>query len=213
MGQQRAFTLVEMLLVLALIVALAAVATPSIYRTLEHQQLKYAADQLRAICGDARIAAMRTGQMQLLRFEAGGSRYYIQPWVAGDDTLNASLEQSVQLQTEPGVPANIRMRTLPEKVTFHFTEGKFDTRAAMVEQELTNAERGDVTWSRPLLFYADGTSSQARILLVNAREQGIEILLQGIVGTAKIGNVALITSLEAENTASTSLENSSGENP
>ncbi len=41
---------------------------------------------------------MRTGQIQMLRVEVGTGRYYVQAWTTNDDSLNASAEESVELQ-------------------------------------------------------------------------------------------------------------------
>src|SRR5687767_3533485 len=85
---RRGVTLVELLLALAIIVMLASLAVPAIGRTWERYRVKAAGDQLRAAFTHAHVEAMRTGQIQVLRFELGGSSYYLQPWMAGDEAIN-----------------------------------------------------------------------------------------------------------------------------
>ena len=197
-SQQRGFTLMEMLLVLAIMVALAGMAMPSLQRTLDRQQLISAADLLRSKCGSARVLAMRSGQIQMLRVELGAAHYQLQPWSAGDEALNASEQEAFKTAQNQGGASSSPMKTLPEGITFHSSESPFDTRAAKVEEELLQLERGQGKWSQPVLFYPDGATSAATIVLANAREQAMPVKLRSLTGQCTVGEITTLAALLEE---------------
>src|SRR6187455_3588006 len=96
---RRGVTLVELLIVLAIMVVLASLAAPVVVRAWERYRVKLAGGQLRAAFTHAHVEAMRTGQIQVLRFELGGSSYYLQPWMAGDEVINVSAEEAYEQST------------------------------------------------------------------------------------------------------------------
>ena len=55
-------TLIELLLVLALLVILATLAYPAYVGPMKNQQLRRSADQIRSAWGQAQVQAMKTGR-------------------------------------------------------------------------------------------------------------------------------------------------------
>src|SRR4051812_15830230 len=181
-SQRTGITLVELMISLSIMVAAAAIAAPTMHRAWERYRVKLAGDQLRAAFAHAHVDAMRTGQIQVLRFEIGGDRFYVQPWMAGDEAINASAEEAYaqsrpQYQNEP-----VAEQKLPDEVKFADASTKFDTRAMEIEQEAAQQQTATTHWSQPLLFYPDGTSSQATVIVANEREEAVEITLRKLTG-------------------------------
>jgi Tfp pilus assembly protein FimT len=195
---RRGFTLMEILLVLAILIAVVGIAAPSMQRTMEHQALKDTAVQLRARCGSARVTAMKTGQIQMLRVELGGSKYYLQPWSQGDEALNASEAEAFNATQTNLAPAAITEKQLPAGITFASLHTPFDTRGATVEDTLLQFERGTSKFSQPVLFYPDGTSSASTMILANARELAVEIKLRSLTGVCHVGDVTTLSSLQEQ---------------
>lgn len=190
----RGITLVELLLALAILVAMAALAAPAVNRSWERYRVKLAGDQLRAAFTHAHVEAMRKGQIQVVRFEMGGNRYYLQPWMAGDEVINASAEealQQTQMQVETGAPQE---QQLPEDVTFAAASAEFDTRAIEIEEVAAQQQGMTVQWSQPILFYPDGTSSSATVAVANKRGQAVQVRLRKLTGLTTVSDV---TTLEA----------------
>ena len=44
-------------------------------------------------------------------------------------------------------------------------------------------------WSRPILFYPDGTTSDAFVVVANENERGIQVNLRGMTGTATLSDI------------------------
>jgi prepilin-type N-terminal cleavage/methylation domain-containing protein len=189
---RRGMTLLELLIVLAMIVVLAAVSLPAIRQAWQYQQLKQAGDLLRAVCGQTRVKAMRSGQIQMLRVEVGTGRYYVQAWTTNDDSLNASADESLELQSLQLEIDPLHMKQLPEGITFHASNSHFDTRASEIEDTLQQLERGQGTWSLPVLFYPDGSSSFAELTLANEREQAIPLKIRSLTGLCQVGDITTL---------------------
>lgn len=84
-----AFTLLELLLVLAVMVAVGAIAIPGIFGVLANRQLARGGSGLRVAMVQARLEAMRTGRTQVMRFEIGGSRFQVVPHYDATDVTEA----------------------------------------------------------------------------------------------------------------------------
>lgn len=186
------------MIALAIIVILGSLAAPLVSRAWERYRVKLAGDQLRAAFGHAHYEAMRTGQIQVVRMELGGSSYYLQPWMAGDEVINVSAEEAYaqttpQYQVEP-----VAEKKLPDDVTFESAQARFDTRALEVEEEAGQQQTALTQWSQPLLFYPDGTSSQAKITLANARGEAVQVTLRKLTGLATVSELTTLEALESE---------------
>src|SRR5262245_50934499 len=86
-SSRRAFTLLEVMLVMGILVAVAAIAWPSITRAYESVRLRKAADQVQAGLARARVEAMSSGVTQVFRFEPNSPRYTITPYQ--DDSVSS----------------------------------------------------------------------------------------------------------------------------
>jgi hypothetical protein len=47
-------------------------------------------------------------------------------------------------------------------------------------------------WSQPVLFFPDGTTSAARLYVVNDNGQAVEILLRALTGTSRRSDIQVI---------------------
>ncbi len=87
---RRAVTLVEILLVLVILVILAAAVAPSFYRTVRDAKLRSAGEQVRTEWNKAHIKAMKNGRIYVFRFQPGGRKFQVEPYMAEDVTSDAA---------------------------------------------------------------------------------------------------------------------------
>ena len=186
------------MIVLIIIVILASLAVPLVARAWERYRVKLAGDQLRAAFTHAHVEAMRTGQIQVLRMELGGSSYYLQPWMSGDEVINVSAEEAYEQTTAQYQLEPVAEKKLPQDVKFEYAQARFDTRAMEIEEEAAQQQTALTQWSQPLLFYPDGTSSQARVTLANERGEAVQVTLRKLTGLATVGELTTLESLDAE---------------
>ena len=214
--RRAAFTLLELLLALAVLVAVAAITWPALERPLATQRLRRAAEQVRTQWIKTRTKAINAGETFSFRYQPDTARFRVEvqsqdaalleataasmgsqagaggSTSAGSQSSSASSTSSTSL---PAVPAQPLEAELPDGVKFAGGDVTEDGRAA----EIANRERlmgsVDLSWSQPIFFYPDGTATAARVALVGQRERAIVIELRSLTGGARIGEIVSQESL------------------
>lgn len=194
---RRGFTLAEILLVMLIIVIAGAVTMPYVQNSLRRQRLKSAAETMRIEWSRAHVKAMKTGRILVFRYQMEGNQFSLQPWVGGDQATEGESEVA-GFGTPEAAPAEAETKELEEGITFAAGEAKFDSRAYQVEDFLQNSGGGEVQWSKPILFYPDGSATDAFVIVSDAQRDAYRIQLRGLTGTSYIGEVTKLDSLLAE---------------
>ena len=190
--RRKGFTLLEMLLVLASLVALAALAAPAMRGLIQSARLRAAADTVRTEWTRAHVKAMKTGRIQVYRYELGGAKYSVQPWIAGDDAIESSAPTTAgfEVADETQDSANVgEGHELPEGTMFVAGDAAAESRSLAIEQTAMDSTQFESEWSRPILFYPDGTTSDAFVVVANENKVGIQVNLRGMTGTATLSEV------------------------
>jgi prepilin-type N-terminal cleavage/methylation domain-containing protein len=190
--RQPGLTLVEVLLVLALLVVISAVSVPLLEGSFARAGLQNSGDLLRGAWSRARIAAMESGETHVFRYEQFGSRYQITTLNAlstpeGDPPSEDPEDQ--ERRRDPSDLMRLSEDRLPDGILF---AGGDIASSSQVAATIGQLPAGD--WSAPILFHADGTTSDATVVLINEREQTIRVTLRGLTGisnTAEVGREAL----------------------
>lgn len=191
--RQRAFTLLEVLLTMCLLVILASLAWTALDKPFAGVRLRKAADRIRAELVTARVEALESGDVYFFRCTVNEGGYRIDCYSAamaqGNSALGDVLGNPAQ---DPGTAAAAIQTiegSLPEDVTFVICETVADARSAMIASELEQSAVAETGMSDPILFYPDGTASTARLVLKNEDNRSIELLLRGLTGVVNIGEV------------------------
>jgi prepilin-type N-terminal cleavage/methylation domain-containing protein len=196
----RAFTLIEVLIVLALLVILAALAVPAMDRPLATQTLRSGVDDVRTAWVQARLAAMKTGQTFVFRYAPGGDHYVVECQVTPEMAVEQEVEgfsSSGDASQDQAVAENLKRyeQDLRLREHLHFDQGSttVDARAQSAAESMTNSDASaadsQLTWSDAIFFYPDGTTSTAVIRLENKYGRMIELSLRGLTGVASIGPI------------------------
>ena len=212
-SRRSALTLFELLLVLAILVALAGVAIPTFDSMVSSRRLGQSVEKLRNEIMSGRVTAMRTGQAQMIRMTLQGKDYSISPWLGGSEAEDASAGATVmqagqiiqtQATTGGGAKSTSELANstlqLSEGVSFSIVETLVDSRnASAIEQgggtvpTSGGSSQGDGSGlSSPLLLYPDGTCTTAQIVLIDDRGRRMAIQLRGVTGQLKTMRLASI---------------------
>lgn len=175
-----AFTLMELLLVVAIMVVIAALAAPAVQRTFSRQALQKSADRVRVAMGQARVRSIRTGEEHALLYSPGGAWFNVAPLVKVKEQVTIS-QQRTQIAAERR-QSDFEEDLLPRGVTFVAGETGEDARSA---QTLADSQDSDGQGLKMVLFYPDGTSQDAKLILQNEHGSFIEVQLRGLTGLAK----------------------------
>jgi type II secretory pathway pseudopilin PulG len=199
-------TLVELLLVLALLVIIGSLAAPAVTNSFASVRLRRAGDKVVTTWAQARTKAIETGVPCQFRFMPESGQARLEAWSpaqAADATpAQTPTTDALPKTTDAAAASTVADPTsaddadvptvnlqLPEPVKFHNGESLVDdplSHEARVDQLATST---GASWSTPILFFPDGTTSQAAVTLVNDRQQYLRVTLRGLTGTARASAV------------------------
>jgi type II secretion system protein H len=184
-ASRRGFTLIEMMVVLAIVAMLAVMVWPAMRKPLAKSELRSAAKQVRTELAKTRLKAIETGEPQQFRFQLGTDRFQVMVVGAGEQPLQATRPASNDAVTGTTEVADGDEFSLPKGVSFLVPEPIDVAEAA----EAAGMEAAEETWSRPIIFYPNGRSSDARIELQGQQGMKVEVNLRGLTGVATVGDL------------------------
>jgi len=194
-------SLLEMMLVLAVLVAVGAMVLPALHGPLEDQRLLKSADLIRAQWTKARVTAMKNGRMYVFRFVTASDEYSVEPWSGEVDATEAS-QEALTGQTQSLPQSTVQQRhllgvagqRLPDGVQFFLGETQTDNRLAQTQADTTAPAAANAV--PPIVFYPDGSTSDARLVLTNER-CFVEITLRGLTGMVRVSELLSSEELSA----------------
>ena len=178
---RSAFTLIELLLVVAILVAVLSLAAPSVNRMFQRNALDRGADRLRAAMGEARVNALKEGDVYAVFVARGDNWFDVGPFANSREQIaKANRDQDhVAARGNSGFEENL----LPNGIRFAASEVLEDSRAAEL-LEGTDGEAGKGL--QQILFYPDGTSQDASVVLQSESGGIVEVQLRGLTGLPKV---------------------------
>lgn len=217
------FTLLELVLTLAVILVIAAITVPNIFDILSYRQLVRGGNGVRVAMVQARLEAMRTGRTQMMSFQTEGQQFKVEPYMTAEDVTEAAdmLGQGTavamggsafvaptinQNQTAnpgnqdagPVDPMNSRMdqETLPGEALFGVVQVQATARSLTMQQQsatlnsnAASPTTGEGGWSQPILFYPDGTTSNAVVSITLNGTSQVQVKIRGLTGETDVTEV------------------------
>jgi len=193
------FSLVELLIVMAVLAAVAGLVLPSMRGPLDKSRLTGAAKELQASLAKARSLAIREGAFVSFRYEIAGGRYVIERIPAPVHATITVLEDPSGAATTPSglttesaatptqpidgtgesnlISLTLREGQLPVGVTFAepVTSGLITS-----ETSATSLRR----WSDPIRFQPSGRTEDATIRIAGQRNFVVDVTLRGLTAMA-----------------------------
>jgi len=190
----RGVTIFEMLLVLALLVAMAALAWPAIENSFVQARLRAAADKIRSQWSEARLEAMRSGIVQEFRHQDEGNTYQFRSWSSLTTPTEQASSTSGSDEEAPLSPMGAENQ-LPEGITFATGSLASDTR--VLTTAAASGANADIEglYSAPILFYPDGTTVDATIYLKTEQGLYLRIVLRGLTGLSRVSDPLTVEEL------------------
>lgn len=178
--RRSGFTLIEMVLVVAILVGVAAIVVPMATQTVESNRLRASADRVRGAFAECRNNAIRSGNEYAFYCMPNYRTFFISRF---DPLVRTQL---------PAIP--------DEEM---FMDGSSDTRRNFLEvgckfagEEISSDSRSqqiggmdsDVSGYQRILFYPDGTCQASRIYLMNDLGDVMKVELRGLTGTTSVSD-------------------------
>jgi hypothetical protein len=194
--------LLELLLVLAVIVAVAGAVTPTVVERMGDYKLKRGTEMARSSISSTRIHAIDLSSVYQFRFEAGGRRYLAIP----TDTEALITSQTGSAANAANVlPTTAIVRgELPEDLSFQpvvLATGTSPTATATTGMPPGGTDpawtaafghmpnSGDYTsavWSAPIIFRPDGSAMETAVNVVDKRGDGFQLKVRELTGEVTV---------------------------
>lgn len=183
--QQRfGLTLIELLLVLAILVIVLALAAPAFTNAFESQRLRKSADLVRTEMMRARIRSIKTGEDYVFFYLPGTNQFGSAPF---SSSFSGTSVMSVSPQTSNSSLFEFGSGLLPDGILFEAGEIQVDERAAI--QGAEGGAIGLANGAQQILFYPDGSCQDAQVVISLKEEIYVQVSLRGLTGTAKVSGV------------------------
>lgn len=190
------FTLVEMMLVLAVLGVIAAITWPGLHRVWSDHKIQEATEMVRTNLAKTRNLAVDSVLIYEFRYEPGGNHFLVVPHEPSDflsDESNVD-PQGQAVQANASDQLTRIAGVLREGVQFtSVTEESASLGIPEAEQYspvaewqldgLSMAEElKDVNWSEAILFYPDGSAQQGYLRVKDQYGQVMELSVRGLTG-------------------------------
>jgi type II secretory pathway pseudopilin PulG len=168
---RRGLTLLELLVVMVLIIAIAAITLPFMQSMLADTRVTAAGDQVRARLAETRALAMEEGKPFRFAFQAYTGYYQIAP--EGDPAWDTVATATVDLD-------DLVRGSLPQDVIFCLK----DTDLAGATG---NPSGGGGTWEDGVVYLPDGSArDDAAVLFGKAGIPPLELRVRGLTGAVRL---------------------------
>jgi type II secretory pathway pseudopilin PulG len=183
------FTILEILLVLAVLIVVISLTWPSLMRYMREQEIREGAELARTAAAGTRIKAIDTGLTYQFRYEPEGRKFVVVPLDPPDTIAASSTGTATDNEfTYPVVSGQVGIETrfvIPEDEP-NVSEGL----PPEVFAKMPNArDLEGVAWGPPVLFYPDGSADDAMFRVVNEDGLRIDLAIRGLTGTVTVGPI------------------------
>lgn len=199
---RTAYTLIEILIVMAILVFVTGITWPGVTRVYREAKLDRVTEDVRVELVGTRIRAIDSSFPYQFRYEPAGQRYLI---ITAQTGTSSESGNNASTSDDPNTTSvKVRYDELPEGFQFRhpvdehtgLPASSFGDRLPQEWlAELPNAlELSSVYWSPPIIFYADGTGTDATLDITNEDEQSRRISVRALTGAASSRKLVAETS-------------------
>ncbi|ADG69448.1 hypothetical protein Plim_3636 [Planctopirus limnophila DSM 3776] len=218
---RSAYTLLEILLVLAVLGVLAAIVAPSALRRLADSTMISSADEICKLLSEARMMAMEAGEPAEFRYQPGGNHFLVTTRTGIADAAltsgnSSSAATPVDNTGQPVATGPLNAWTRSRSIGGHLAspvrfanptptfreQSLAQTVSENLIADLENAsELSQVRWSEPLVFQPDGTTIDQQFKISDASGRTIRIRVRGLTGSATMSAMTIEDPSTMENSS------------
>lgn len=183
---RRGYTLIELLLVLAVLAVIAGMAWPAVVKFSGEQAVKDAAEQVRSELDRTRFRAIDAGVAYQFRYEPNGRRF-----VAVPAELDVTPQEGAAVSAQPVSSRKAFSGEIREGLTFR-PNPEDPTAAEVISADWLkglpdSVQLSQSSWSSPILYLPDGTGTTARFRVADEEQRFIELSVRDLTGMASAG--------------------------
>lgn len=177
---RNAFSLIELILVMGVIVMIFSLAIPMATRAMGTHALRQSADRVRVAMGEARVEAIKSGKIHALFLQINSDWFNVAPFSQISAQQGLAARQTQLASNE--IRTNLDDNQLPRGIVFAEGMTSDDSRSA---DTFSRNGAGGNSQIKPILFYPDGTAQDARVYLRDDEANMTSVQLRGLTGIAK----------------------------
>lgn len=189
-NDRSGFTLLELMIVVAIILAVTAMAAPGMMERVRSGRVEEAADAVSTMLANARTQAIDTGVDYHFRFELNGQCFVAIPAevdVSIGNSNNSDSETAEFSYTAGNLPTTIFLRYSQND------ESGSETLKGPAFGKLANAgEMASKNWSMPILFRFDGSSEDKTFRVMDEQQRSCDVSVRGLTGAISTSNVFIM---------------------
>ncbi|MCA9036997.1 MAG: prepilin-type N-terminal cleavage/methylation domain-containing protein [Planctomycetaceae bacterium] len=182
--QPSGFSLMELMIVMALIVIVAGLAAPNLIERMKGNRVYSAADQVREVLSEARTYAIDSGIDYQFRYEPQGQFFVILPTEQEPSTSNSvstGSETSEYMRLSGQLDEDLLIQPMPdESDTIERLEPLW---FGGLPDAGTLATK---SWSSPIYFRFDGSATDRRFRVTDPDGRTSELSVRGLTGAVRM---------------------------
>lgn len=183
---RRGFTLLEIMLVCAVLILLASITVPMATDAVDSHRLKASADRVRGAFAESRNRAIRSGNEVAFYCQPGSRTYFVARY---DPLVQTQLPNLPDEENFANGSSDLRSNVLEVGVRFAGEQISQDSRSS-------GGGGSDVPGYQRILFYPDGTVQSARLYLSNEIGDALRVELRGLTGTSTVSDFLDVSEIE-----------------
>lgn len=191
-SKAKGFTLLEMLIVLIILLVLASITMPMLQSAILARQLEKSVENVRDQLTKTRLRAIDSGRIYAFYYEPEGTNYLVIPYEPDElESLSSSNQTAAASGTVYGAQ---HAGALAEGQRFlqQLDEGRSEV-ARLPKEWLSSLENGfelaQKNFASPILFYPDGSATEAQLEIVDDKKQKIRLNLRELTGAVTVSNI------------------------
>ena len=189
-NSRSGFSLFELMIVVAIILAVTAMAAPGMMERVRSGRVKEAAEHVSTMLANARTYAIDTGVDYHFRFELDGHSFVAIPAevdVSIGNSNNSDPETAEFVYSAGELPITIFLR-----YSQHDKAGG-ETLKVQAFSKLENAgELAGKSWSEPILFRFDGSSESKKFRVMDEEQRSCDVSVRGLTGAISTTGVFIM---------------------
>jgi len=186
-NRRAGFSLLELLLVVAILVLLAALVAPNVVARIQENRVVQAAEAVRDVIARSRTFALDAGVDYQFRYESSGRNFVVLPLemepVDSNSTFGDS-ETSNYVRLTGELDNGLRLLAVDDD---HQTVESLET--AWFGQLPNSLQLSQATWSSPIIFRFDGTADDAEFQVTTDDKVTVDLTIRGLTGSVSVSRV------------------------
>ena len=184
---QSGFTILELLIVLALLAAISVIVMPTLLDEMRNNQVYEAGESVREILAESRKYAIDSGIDYEFRYEPGGQFFIVIPSETDPVASNAT-------QDDAAVGNYLSLSgELAEEFQIEALEGAGESSETLPIEAFGTLENSSIlsqkSWSAPVMFRFDGTAEDFEFRVSDDERRTVELSIRGLTGAIRLSQV------------------------